>query len=130
MGEHVEAGSVDEVDLGVLPFGESDGVGHGGAARDFFFVVHGDGGTVFDAALGGGHLGGMQQSGDQCGLAAVRMPHYSYVADLTSLVRFHFYPRFGVERWGYELRSQVSGSRRGAPTERWRGSGIAEIQVL
>jgi hypothetical protein len=31
----------------------------------------------------------MQQSGNQGGLAAVRMPHYSYVADLTSLVRFH-----------------------------------------
>jgi hypothetical protein len=31
----------------------------------------------------------MQQSGNQGGFAAVRMPHYSYVADLTSLVRFH-----------------------------------------
>jgi hypothetical protein len=31
----------------------------------------------------------MQQSGDQRGFATVRMPHYSYVADLTSLVRFH-----------------------------------------
>jgi hypothetical protein len=32
----------------------------------------------------------MQQSGDQGGFATVRMPHYSYVADLTSLIRFHF----------------------------------------
>jgi hypothetical protein len=32
----------------------------------------------------------MQQSSNQGGFAAVRMPHYSYVADLTSLVRFHF----------------------------------------
>ena len=55
----------------------------------FFFVIGGDGGAIIDAALGGGHFGGMQQSGDQSGLAAVRMPHYSYVADLTSLVRFH-----------------------------------------
>jgi hypothetical protein len=31
----------------------------------------------------------MQQRGNQSGLAAVRMPDYSYVADLTSLVRFH-----------------------------------------
>jgi hypothetical protein len=31
----------------------------------------------------------MQQRGNQGGFAAVRMPHYSYVADLTSLVRFH-----------------------------------------
>ena len=89
MGEHVEAGRVDEVDLDALPLGEGDGVLHGGAAGDFFFVIGGDGRAVFDAALGGSHLGGMQQSGNQGGLAAVRMPHYSYVADLTSLVRFH-----------------------------------------
>jgi hypothetical protein len=31
----------------------------------------------------------MQHGGDQGGFTAVRMPHYSYVADLTSLVRFH-----------------------------------------
>ena len=89
VGEHVEAGGVDEVDFDALPLGEGDGVLHGGAAGDFFFVVGGDGGAIFDAALGGGHFGGMQQSGDEGGLAAVRMPHYSYVADLTSLVRFH-----------------------------------------
>ena len=34
-------------------------------------------------------LRGMQQSGNQRRLAAMRMPHYSYVADLTSLIRFH-----------------------------------------
>jgi hypothetical protein len=31
----------------------------------------------------------MQQSGDQCRLSALRMPNYSYVTDLTSLIRFH-----------------------------------------
>jgi hypothetical protein len=31
----------------------------------------------------------MQQGGNEGGFAALRMPHYSYVADLTSLVRFH-----------------------------------------
>ena len=91
VGEHVEAGGIDEVDLDALPLGKGDGVLHGGAAGDFFFVVNGDGRAVFDAALGGSHLGGMQQSGNQGGLAAVRMPHYSYVADLTSLVRFHVF---------------------------------------
>src|SRR4051794_37669990 len=102
MGEHVEAGGVDEVDFGVLPLGECDGVLHGGAAGDFFLVVNGDGGAIFNAALGGGHLGGMQQSGDQGGLAAVRMPDYSYVADLTSLVRFHVSPCFGLGLLGAE----------------------------
>ena len=98
VGEHVEAGGVDEIDFVALPFGEGDGVLHGGAAGDFFFVVDGDGRAIFDAALGGSHLGGMQQCGNQGGLAAVRMPHYSYVADLTSLVRFHGSPFFlGLE---------------------------------
>ena len=72
-----------------LPLGKGDGVLHGDAAGDFFFVVGGGGRAVFNAALGGSHFGGMQQSGDKGGFAAVRMPHYSYVADLTSLVRFH-----------------------------------------
>ena len=89
VGEHVEAGRVDEIDLDALPLGKGDGVLHGDAAGDFFFVVGGGGRAVFDAALGGSHFGGMQQSGDEGGFAAVRMPHYSYVADLTSLVGFH-----------------------------------------
>ena len=42
--EHVEAGGVDEVDFDALPFGEGNGILHGGAAGDFFFVVGGDGG--------------------------------------------------------------------------------------
>ena len=87
--EHVEAGRVDEVDFDALPLGKGHGVLHGCAAGHLFFVIGGDGRAVVDAALGWGHLGGMQQSGDQGGFAAVRMPHYSYVADLTSLVRFH-----------------------------------------
>jgi hypothetical protein len=89
VGEHVEAGSIDEVDFDALPLGKGDGVLHGGAASDLLLVVGGHGRAIFDTALGGGHLGGMQQSGDQRGFAAVCMPHYSYVADLTSLVGFH-----------------------------------------
>ena len=89
VGEHVKAGSIDKIDLDALPLGKGDRVLHGCAAGYFLFVISGYGRAVFDAALGGGHLGGMQQSGDQGGFATVRMPHYSYVADLTSLVRFH-----------------------------------------
>jgi hypothetical protein len=47
----------------------------------------------------------MQQSGDQGGLATVRMPHYSYVADLTSLIRFH-----GVLLWFCWVLSEIAGS--------------------
>ena len=89
VGEHVEAGRVDEVDFDALPLGKGDGVLHGDAAGHFLFVVGGGGRAVFHAALGGSHLRGMQQSGNKGGFAAVCMPHYSYVADLTSLVRFH-----------------------------------------
>jgi hypothetical protein len=89
VGKHVEAGGVDEIDFYALPLDKGDGVLHGDAAGNFFFVVGGNGRAVFDAALGGSHFGGMQHGGDQGGFTAVRMPHYSYVADLTSLVRFH-----------------------------------------
>ena len=87
--EHVEAGRVHEIDLDALPLGIGDGVLHGNAAGHFLFVVGGGGRAVFHAALGRSHLRGMQQSGNKSGFAAVCMPHYSYVADLTSLVRFH-----------------------------------------
>jgi len=89
VGEHVKAGSIDEVDFDALPLDKGDRVLHGCAAGYFFFVIGGYGRAIFHAALGWGHLGGMQQSGDQGGFATVRMPHYSYVTDLTSLVRFH-----------------------------------------
>ena len=91
VGEHVEAGRIDEVDFDALPLGKGDGVLHGDAAGHFLFVIGGSGGAVFDTALGGSHFRGMQQSGNKGGFAAVCMPHYSYVADLTSLVRFHVF---------------------------------------
>ena len=85
----MKAGSIDKIDFDALPLGKGDRVLHGCAAGYFLFVISGYGRSVFHAALCGGHLGGMQQSGDQSGFATVRMPHYSHVADLTSLVRFH-----------------------------------------
>ncbi len=128
MTEHVEAGSIDEVDLGALPFRKGDGVGHGGAAGYFFFVVSGNSRAIFDAALGRGHFGGMQQGGNQGGLAGVRMPHYSYVSDLTSLVRFHGFPRFGLELWRCGNRSPGPktgdlGTRIRSPRDRKKSRG-------
>ena len=109
VGEHVKAGRIDEVDFYALPLGKGDGVLHGHAAGDFFFVIGGDGRAVGHAALGGSHFGGMQQRGNQCGFAAVRMPHYSYVADLTSLVRFH---NVSLHlRWGRRLRQARAGNK-------------------
>jgi hypothetical protein len=85
----MEAGSVDKIDFDALPLSKGNGVLHGYAASYFFIVIGGGGGAVGHAALGWSHFGGMQQSGNHGGFAAVRMPHYSYVADLTSLIRFH-----------------------------------------
>src|SRR5580704_15338653 len=89
MRKHMKTGSVDKIDFHALPLGKSDGVLHRRAAGNFLFVVCGHSGAVGHAALRRSHLRGMQQGGNKRGLAAVRMPHYSYVADLTSLIRFH-----------------------------------------
>ncbi len=113
VGEHMEAGSIDEIDFDALPLDKGDGVLHGCAAGDFFLVIGGNGRAIFHTALGGGHLGGMQQSGDQGGLATVRMPHYSYVADLTSLIRFH-----GVLLWFCWVLSEFADSGRGREAAR------------
>ena len=50
MHEHVEAGSVDEVDLGLAPLDGGERGGDGHLAGDFFFVVIGGGGAVIDPA--------------------------------------------------------------------------------
>jgi len=87
--EHMKTGRIDKVHLHAVPFGKSQRVLHRGPAGDILFVVRGDGRSILHTAQSGGHFCGMQQSGNQRGLPAVRMPHYSYVADLTSLVGFH-----------------------------------------
>ena len=89
MQKHVEAGSIEEVDLHAVPLGIGGGIGHGGAPGDFFFVIRGDGGAIFHSATRGRHLCGLQQSCNQCGLAAVRVACYSYIADILSEIVFH-----------------------------------------
>ena len=48
--EHVEAGSIDQVDLGFAPLHDGRGGRDRHAARDFFLVVVGDGVAFIDAA--------------------------------------------------------------------------------
>ena len=50
MDKHVEAGSIDQVDLGFAPLQNGGGGGNRHAARDFFLVVVGDGVAFIDAA--------------------------------------------------------------------------------
>ena len=132
--EHVEAGRIDEVDFGALPFGKRDGVLHGNGTGYFFFVVGGGGGAVLDTALGGSHFGGMQQSGNECGFAAVSMPHYSDVSDLTSLVRFHGFLLDADKRtaWcGAKMASQAPAVRQppsAVPCQR-KGAGLSFVEL-
>ena len=69
MDEHVEAGSVDEVDLGLAPLDEGGGGGDGHRARDFFFVVIGDGGAFIDPAEALGGAGGEKHGRGERGFA-------------------------------------------------------------
>ena len=103
VGKHMKAGSIDEIDFDALPLGKGDGVLHGCAAGYFFFVIGGDGRAIFDAALGWGHLGGMQQSGDQgwfchCAHARLQLRCGSHFPG-----RFSFFcsSTCGHLRWGH-----------------------------
>jgi hypothetical protein len=87
--EHVEAGRVDEVDADAFPLGEGYGVGHGDAAGELFFVVAGDGGAIGGGHQVGGHVGGLEQGGDQGCLAAVRVTGERDVADVGVGVALH-----------------------------------------
>jgi hypothetical protein len=53
----------------------------------------------------------MQQSGNEGGFAAVSMPHYSDIADLTSLIRFHGL-LLRKARFQRGLRREMHGPRR------------------
>src|SRR5579883_1123986 len=83
MHKHMKTRSIYKVDLHATPLGKGHGIQHGGATGGFFFVISSYG------FRRGRHICGMQQSGDERGLSAVRMPHYSYVADLTSRIGLH-----------------------------------------
>ena len=84
--EHVEAGRVDEVDLGFAPLHHGGGGGERHAARDFFFVVIGDGGAFVHAAQALGGAGGEQHGGYERGFARVRVPDQGDVADVCAFV--------------------------------------------
>ena len=85
----MEARRVEQVDLHSAPLGEGRGVGHGGAAGDFLLVIRGNRGTIFDSATRRRHLRGVEQRGDEGGLATMRVAYYSDVADILSEVILH-----------------------------------------
>ena len=87
--EHVEAGSVDQVDLGLAPLDDGGGGGDGHRPRDFFFVVIGDGGAFIDPAQALGGAGGEQHGRGEGGFAGVGVPDQGDVADVCAFVILH-----------------------------------------
>ena len=89
MDEHVEAGSIDEVDLGFAPLDGGERGGDGHLPGDFFLVVVGDGGAVIDPAEPGRAAGGEEQGRDKRGFAGVGVADDSHVADILTFVGLH-----------------------------------------
>ena len=80
--EDAEAGRVEKVDLGVLPFHVGNCRGNRVFAVDFVGIEVGGGGAVLDLAEAGRDAGVEEQLRNECRLAGVVMPGKRYVADL------------------------------------------------
>ena len=91
MDEHVEAGRVDQVDLGFAPLDESGGGGDGHGPRDLFFVVIGDGGAFIDPAEALGGAGGEKHRRGEGSFARMGMPDQGDVADVCAFVILHLW---------------------------------------
>ena len=87
--KHVEAGRVEEIDLGAAPFGVGSGIRHRGAPGHLFLVIRRDRGTIVHSPACRRHLGGLQERCDQRRLAAVRVANYSYVSNVLPRIVFH-----------------------------------------
>ena len=87
--EHVEAGSVDQVDLGLVPLDERHGSRDGHLPGNFFFVVVGDRGAFVHPAKTLGRARRVQHGRNKRGFAGVGVPHDSDVADVSAFVVFH-----------------------------------------
>jgi hypothetical protein len=90
IGQEVrESGSVDDVDLGLLPLGVGKAGGERVLAGDRFVVEIRDRGPFVNLPEAIDGPGCEQHGGDQLGLAASAMPDYSHVADAPGVVDLH-----------------------------------------
>src|ERR1044071_1975956 len=88
MGEHGEAGRIEEIDLGVVQLHGGNGGGDGHLAGNFFFVMVGNRGAVVHAAQFGRCAAGIKHGGNQGSLARVRIPDHDKIADVLAFVNF------------------------------------------
>jgi len=105
----VEAGGIDEVDFDALPLDKGNGVLHGCAAGDFFFVIGSDGGSIGHTALVGVIFAA-------CSSAAMNVVLPLCACPLQLRCGSHFPGRFSLVlhlRWFYCLRLARVTKRRG-----------------
>ena len=89
VNKDVEAGRIEEVDLGLLPLGHGDGGGDGDFALDLLLVEIGNGVAFVDAGKAVGGSGGEEQPGGERGLAGIAVAHHADVPDVLAFVDFH-----------------------------------------
>ena len=89
VNKHMEAGSVEQAHLRAAPFGEGNRVGHGHPAGDLLFVVCRHGGAILKTRGRCGHLGCLQNCGNQTGLSTMRVSDHRNIPKFTSSVGPH-----------------------------------------
>ena len=96
--EHVEAGSVEQIDFDLLrnfgrvrlaPLDKSEAGPNRHLAGDFFFVVIGGGGSVVDASEARRGAGGVEHGRHQGSLAGMPVSDEGKIAEISSFVHFH-----------------------------------------
>ena len=106
--EHVEAGSVENVDLGLAPLDDGQAGRDRHLAGDFFVVVIGGGGTIIDAAEAGSGSGGKEHGGGEGGFARVAVAYQRDIPYVFSGIGFQVgSPSGGREETAHEKRMRT-----------------------
>ena len=84
-----EAGGVDKIDLGILPFNGSDGGAYGDMPLGLLSVIIGDGAAIFNAAHTIEKAGIEKHGFGDGGLAFAAVTQYTDVANAVSFVILH-----------------------------------------
>ena len=93
--EHVEAGRVEQVELGLAPLDRGQAGRDRHLAGNLFLVVIGSGSAVVHAPETLRGAGRLEHGGHQGGLPGMSMPDQGKVAEIGSFVNFHGLSPFG-----------------------------------
>src|SRR6185437_4813686 len=89
--EDVVPGGIDEVELGLFPFGHGDGGGDRDFAGDLFLVEVGDRVAFVHLQQSIGCAGGVQQRGGERSLTGIAVAHQTGVPNVLAFVDFHLF---------------------------------------